>query len=159
MADLMLRSKRSDRDAAARTLYGEVVTRFPKDPRAPEALARKAALEERAQLRVFDPVFQRTVPAALISYRTLVNQYPGTAFTEAAYGQLIDSYLDLHWYESAARAREDLAARHPRNRRDAAWEAGKIYEDEIKDRIRARAAYTAVPPTSPHYQDAQKKLR
>ena len=49
--------------------------------------------------------------------------------------------------------------RFPLNRRDAAWRAGELYEDKVKDPARARAAYALVPATSPRYRDAQKKLR
>ena len=90
MADLVLRSKRSDREAAARGLYDEVATRYPKSPSAPMALSKKAALEERARLRVVDTTLQTSVPAALVSYRTLVSEYPGAAVAEPAFDRLAE---------------------------------------------------------------------
>ena len=158
-ADLTLRSKRSDREAAARALYDEIGTKYPQSAQAAEALVKKAGLEERAKLRVFDATLQASVPAALVSYRTVVNDYPSSAFAESALDRLSDMYSDLRRYELAAQTLDDLVRRFPSNQRDAAWRAAKLYEDKLKDKTRARDAYAAVPSSSSHYGDAQKKLR
>jgi serine/threonine protein kinase/TolA-binding protein len=159
MADLTLRSKRNDRETAARTLYDEIASRYPRNTRVPEALSKKAALEERAKLRTFDATLQASVPAALVSYRTIATDYPRSAFAESALERLADIYSDLRRYELAAQTFEELERRFPSTQRDAAWKAAKLYEDKLKDKTRAREAYAAVPASSSHYGDAQKKLR
>jgi serine/threonine protein kinase/TolA-binding protein len=158
-ADLTLRSKRKDRELAARALYDEIGTKYPKSARAAEALVKRAALEERAKLRVFDATLQTSVPAALVSYRTAATDYPKSAFAESALDRLGELYADLRRYDLAAQTFEDLARRFPSNHRDAAWKAAKLYEDKLKDKARARDAYATVPASSSHYGDAQKKLR
>jgi serine/threonine protein kinase/TolA-binding protein len=158
-ADLTLRSKRNDREVVARALYDEVGTKYPKSSRAAEALVRRAALEERAKLRVFDATLHTSVPAALVSYRTVATDYPKSTFAEPALDRLGELYSDLRRYDLAAQAFEDLARRFPSNHRDAAWRAGKLYEDKLKDKTRARDVYATVPTSSSHYSDAQKKLR
>jgi TolA-binding protein len=159
LAELVLRGKRPDREPAARALYGEVADRFPRSTRAPQALAKRAVLEDRAKLRMLDPDLQTSVPASLVTYRALVRAYPSNPAAEAAYDELAERYEDVKQYALAADALEQLATRFPMNRRDAAWRAGELYEDKVKDRARARSAYALVPATSPRYRDAQKKLR
>jgi serine/threonine protein kinase/tetratricopeptide (TPR) repeat protein len=158
-ADLTLRSKRNDREVVARTLYDEIGTKYPKSSRAAEALVKRAALEERAKLRVFDATLRTSVPAALVSYRTVATDYPKSAFAESALDRLGELYSDLRRYDLAAQALQDLARRFPSNHRDAAWKAAKLYEDKLKDKTRARDVYATVPTSSSHYRDAQKKLR
>jgi serine/threonine protein kinase/TolA-binding protein len=159
LADLMLRSKRADREVVARGLYGEVAERFPKSPKAPLALSKKAGLEDRAKLRALDTELGTSVPVALITYRALVRTYPSDPAAEPAYERLSELYKDAKQFGLAAEALGELTQRFPANRRDAAWRAGEIYEDKVKDMARARAAYALVPSTSSHYRDAQKKLR
>ena len=158
-ADLTLRSKRNDREAVARALYDEIGTKYPKSSRAAEALVRRAALEERTKLRIFDATLQTSIPAALVSFRTVATDYPKSTFAEPALHRLGELYSDLRRYDLAAQAFEDLARRFPSNHRDAAWKAAKLYEDKLKDKTRARDVYATVPPSSSHYRDAQKKLR
>ncbi len=157
MADLVQRSKQGDRETTARTLYTDVVTNYAKSPWAARALVRRAALEERMKIRVPDPELV-SAPAALVSYRTLVRDYPAADGVEAALDKLADGYEDAHRYEQAASALNDLATRFPQNKRDAAWRAGELYSRKVKDNDKARAAYALVPQDSPHYRDAQKKL-
>jgi tRNA A-37 threonylcarbamoyl transferase component Bud32/TolA-binding protein len=159
LAELVAKGKRGDRDAAARALYGEVFERFPKSARAPLALNRKAALEDKAKLRVVDTELQASVPASLVTYRSLVRTYPSSPVAEPAYEALSERYKDVRQFTLAAEALEQLASHFPANRREAAWRAGEIYEDRVKDQARARAAYAQVPSTSSRYRDAQKKLR
>jgi len=158
-ADLTLRSKRNDRETAARALYGEIASQYPRSTVSAEALYKKAGLEERAKLRAVDPTLQTSAPTALASYRTLAAAYPKSPFAEAALDRVSELYADLHRYDLAAEALQDLARRFPSSQRDAAWRAAKLYEDKLKDKDRARAAYAVVPPSSSHYKDAQKKLR
>ena len=159
LADLMLRSKRPDREVAARGLYGEVAERFPKSPKAPLALSKKGALEERAKLRALDSELSTSVPVSLVTYRMLVRAYPSDPLAEPAYEQLSELYKDAKQFGLAAEALGELTQRFPANKRDAAWRAGELFEDKVKDMARARAMYALVPATSSHYRDAQKKLR
>ena len=120
LADLVQKSKRNDRDTAARALYGEVVASFPKSPRAPLALARKAALEEKGNLRAFDSELQTSMPAALISYRTLAKAYPTAAETEAALdeaGDAVRRSQAVHPRRPDARGSRAAVSRRPARRR------------------------------------------
>ena len=159
LAELVSKGKRDDRDAAARALYGELFERYPKSTRAPQALNRKAALEDKAKVRVVDSELQTSVPMSLVTYRNLVRNYPSSPVAEPAFESLSERYKDVRQYALAAEALEQLATRFPANRREAAWRAGELYEDRVKDQAKARAAYALVPSTSPRYRDAQKKLR
>jgi len=159
LADLVAKGKRDDRDAASRALYAEVFERFPKSALAPQALARKAALEDKAKLRQVDSELQTSVPASLATYRSLVRSYPSNPAAETAFEALSERYKDVRQFALAAESLELLATHFPASRRDAAWRAGELYEDKVKDPAKARAAYALVPATSPRYRDAQKKLR
>ena len=159
LAELVAKGKRGDRDAAARALYGELFERFPKNPRAAVALSRKAILEDKAKVRQIDSELQTSVPASLVTYRSLVRSYPTNPVAEPAFETLSERYKDVRQFALAAESLEQLATNFPANRRDAAWRAGELYEDKVKDPAKARAAYALVPMTSPRYRDAQKKLR
>jgi TolA-binding protein len=159
LADLLLRSKRADREPAAVAMFGEVATQHPQSSWAPKALVRKAALEEKLRTRVLDQAVGTMVPQALISYRTLVEHYPGAEGEEPALEKLAVMYEDLRRYELAAEALATIAGRFPNNVRNAAWRAGEMYEKRVKNAEKARAAYALVPETSPRYRDAQKKIQ
>jgi outer membrane protein assembly factor BamD (BamD/ComL family) len=159
MAELVLRSKRGDREQAARDLFAEIPASAPDSPFAPRALARKAALEERLKLRVVDPQLNTSVPAALVSYRTLVEKYPQADAAEGSLAKLADLYEDLKRYDLAAKSLDDLTERFPNTKTDAAWRAAELYEKKIKDAAAAKNAYARVPTTSSHYRDAQKRAQ
>jgi TolA-binding protein len=159
LAGLTLQGKGSDRESLARELYGEVASRYPKSTLAPQALSRKAGIEERKSTREFDAELQTMVPSWLVTYRALVGAYPDAAPAEQAFDRLARQYEDLKRYELAAQMYEELAKRFPANTRDAAWRAAELYANRVKDPARARAAYATVPPTSGRYSDAQRKLR
>jgi TolA-binding protein len=158
LADLLLRSKRTDRDTAAIEMFGEVVNNHANSPWAPRALVRRAAVEERTRARVTDQQVGAMVPAALISYRTLVEKYPGSDGEENALDKLAEMYDNLRRYDLAGQMLMTLATKFPANKRDAAWRAGELYERRLKDSEKARAAYALVPAQSSRYRDAQKKL-
>ena len=159
LAELVLQSKQKDKEVDARNLFSDVVTSYPKTPWAARALVRRATLEQRAKLRVTDNELQTSVPAALVSYRTLVRTYPSAEGNDVALEEMADMYDDLHRYDLAADTLQEMAARFPNNTRDAAWRAGELYEKRVKDVEKARKAYTMVPMTSSRYRDAQKKLQ
>jgi len=159
LAELTLTLKRNDREQVARDLFTDVVTNYSDSPFAPRALISRAILEERAKLRVVDPQLSTSVPASLITYRTLVEKYPAVEGVEAALVRMADQYEDLKRYELAARTLDDLAARFPQNSRDAAWRAAELYDKKVKNAADARAAYARVPESSTHYRDAQKRAQ
>jgi len=158
-AELLLRSKRNDRDRAAIELFTAVESHYSDSPFAPRALSRRAAIEDRLRMRVTDPQLNAPVPLSLVTYRSLVERYPSAPAAEAAFDALARLYEDIRQYERAAASLQELATRFPGNRVDAAWRAGELYEDRVKDAERARASYALVPSQSPRYRDAQRKLQ
>jgi tRNA A-37 threonylcarbamoyl transferase component Bud32/tetratricopeptide (TPR) repeat protein len=158
-AELVLRSKRNDRDRAAIELLTAVESHHPASPFAPRALSRRAAIEDRLRMRVNDPQLSTSVPLSLVTYRTLIERYPSAPAAEAAFDALSRLYADLRQYERAAASLHELATRFPSNRVDAAWRAGELFEDRVKDADRAKASYALVPSQSPRYRDAQRKLQ
>ena len=159
LADLTLRSKHNDRDAAAAALYGDVAAKFPQSPWAPRALARKAQIEERTKTRVVDDRVGTQVLSALVTYRTLVETYPGSEWEPTALAKLADMYEDMRRYELSAQTLVQLASRHPNSSGDPAWRAGDMYEKRLRNDEKAREAYALVPANSSRYQDAQKKVK
>ena len=61
-------------------------------------------------------------------------------------------------YELAASTFADLGTRFPETRYDAWFSAAELFEKTAEGRGRARDAYAKVPPASPRYEAAQKKL-
>ena len=107
-----------------------------------------------------DPKVGTSVPAALVSYRTLVDDYPASEGQELAldrFGQHVRRLETLRDLE--AQVLHTLAMRIPQSDKDAAWRAGEIYEKKLKNTAKARELYALVPEISPHYRDAQKKLQ
>ena len=158
LAELLLRSKRDNRERMALALLGELTSSQPTAPVVPRALARQAALEERLKIRTVDATLRTTVPAALVSYRRLAENHPQAPEAELAFDRLAEMYEEMRQYDRAAKTLDDMAVRFPRNARDAAWRAGEIYEKRLSDLSAARVSYGRVRPDSSHYRDAQKKL-
>jgi TolA-binding protein len=158
MADLVQQTRASDRMTKARGYLDQIVVNFPTTAVAPRALAQRALVEERENLKVTDPVLQRVVPAALVSYRQLVEAYPHTPPAEAAFVRLAKYYDDLRRYDLAAHALTSLGSYFPKTRHDAWWQAGEIFERRLRDTAKAKDAYSRVPETSRRYRDAQKKV-
>ena len=78
MADLVQQTKQPDR-----TKLGPFVSRpdrreLPHHQRRPARAGAARRIEEREDVKVTDPVLQRVVPAALVSYRQLTEAYPHT---------------------------------------------------------------------------------
>ena len=165
MADLALQTRgegsflsRPDRTTLALSYLDQIVANFPETNEAPRALAQRAAIEEREDVKVTDPVLQRVVPAALVSYRQLTEAYPQAAPAEAAFIRLARFYDDMKRYDLQAQALTALGTSFPFTPYDAWWEAGEVYEWRLRDIPRAKDAYSRVPTTSPRYRDAQKKV-
>jgi TolA-binding protein len=159
LGELILASKRRDKEAAARTTFGEVATDYPDSPFAPRALLAKGGIEERERIREMDPALGAVVPAAITTYVRLAERYPSADVSETALFRLSELYDDLRRYDLAAQALETLGARFPNTKHDAWWRAGEIYERRLRDRDKANAAYAKVPANSSRYRDAQRKLQ
>ena len=157
MGNLLLRSRRPDREDAARQSYSDVAETYAKTPWAPRALIARASIEERSRSRVPDPTLKTSVPAALVSYRTLAERYPDADGLEAALWRLSEMYEDMNQFLLAAQSLDTLAARFPENKRDAQWRAAELYDKKVRDASAAKAAYARVPQASSHYRDAQRR--
>ncbi len=158
-AGIVLKTRMRDRERVAIQSYDTLVRRYPKSPLAPQSLARKARLEQRRKIKVESPEFGgKKVPVALLTYRTVVQDYPDAKENEEALWHLGDMYEDLKAYQLAVDAYSALGEKFPNTRHDAWWKAGEVLERRLKDKPRARAAYEKVPPQSRKYRDARKKV-
>ena len=156
LGQLLERSKRPDRIPLARQVLADVPRKFPDSPWAPRALAQRALLETRERVKDTDPVLG-SVPAAVLSHRSLVEQYPSAPEAEFSWWQLAAFYEDRKIYDKAAAACSELATRFPQTRYDAWWRAAELYDKRLHDDAAAKAAYARVPASSPKYKDAQKR--
>jgi TolA-binding protein len=155
-ASLMLISKQRDKEREARRLFGEVASNYPESSQAEQALVAKARLEERERMKEPDVALKAEVPSALITYRMLAERYPSSS--EGALWKLGEMYDDLRRYDLAAQALTDLTSRFPNTKLDAWFRLAELYERRLRDREKARDAYSKVPSTSPQYKRAQNKV-
>jgi serine/threonine protein kinase/tetratricopeptide (TPR) repeat protein len=156
-ARIVLRSRLSEKEHAARQLYTRVVTDYPKSNWAPQALIARAQLEEKVKERVMDRAVGTYVPMALPTYRALAESYPSQS--EEALWRMSEIFADLNRYPLQAQALSDLATRFPMTKYEAQWRLGEVRERRLKDVAGAIDAYGKVPASSPKYRDAQKKLQ
>jgi TolA-binding protein len=158
MAEAMVRSKRPDRDDEARRMLTDLVQRYQSSPWAPRALMARAELETRHALYERDDVLGGSVPAALVTYRKVTEQYRSAPAAAPATWRLAEGYVSLKRFDLAAAAYETLA--DDDERRDEAWFAAcDIYEKRLKDPSRATMAYGRVRSTSSRYAEAQRRLQ
>jgi tetratricopeptide (TPR) repeat protein len=118
----------------------------------------RADIEARQGTYQRDDVLGGAVPTAAVTYRTVVERYGSSDAAPQALKNLARIYTDTKRFELAAATFETLAARDAEDRYDAWFAAGEIYDKRLKDPVRARANYARVPPSSPHYDDARKRL-
>lgn len=156
VATLALQARRTGNQREAIALYDALATEYPGSPEASPALIAKAQLEEASRVRVNDPQLGE-VPAALLTWRLLLQRYPSTS--ELALTHLATLYESIKRYDLAAQAYVDLGTRAPAHPLDPWFRAAELFERRVKDRDRARTAYANVPPSSPRYDRAQKKVR
>jgi len=76
LGELTLKSRRPDRDEAAREIFGRAAAAAPGTPTALRALQSKIAIEDRRRLRVRESAAGREVPASLATLRVLADQFP-----------------------------------------------------------------------------------
>jgi TolA-binding protein len=159
MAQNALRSKRPEKERESRQLLVQLVSSYPQSTWAPRALMSRAELEERERFYQRDDELATSVPAALVTYRQVVTHYSSAAVAETALWRLGRAYVDIKRYDLAAKTFADLAIRHPDTRFDAWFAAAELYDKRLNDEVNARGAYARVPPSSPRFRDAQKRLR
>ena len=158
MAGATLKSRQAGKEAQAARIYTNVAGRYPSSPWAARALMARAELEGRRRTAQFDATLGRTVPAALVTYRAIVQDHPRSAEREHALWRLSDLYVDLKRYDLAAFTLRDLASAYPSTTYDAWFAAAELFHKRLNDRTAARSAYAQVPGSSPNWSDAQKRL-
>jgi outer membrane protein assembly factor BamD (BamD/ComL family) len=142
----------------ARAALDELAVTYPDSSWAARALLDKAALEIEARLEVVDPKLQKKVPAALITYRTLLERYPNHSEAEDALWYLGEAYEESKQFLLAAEALQTLGERFPKTRHEVWWQLGQLYDRRLDDDEQAIAAYRRVPAASRHADDAQRRI-
>jgi serine/threonine protein kinase len=155
---LISQSGRRDRLTTALQTLADVAVSQPDSEWAPRALALKAQIEDRENLRYADPSLGY-VPAGMATSRMLAERYPTNPLAEQALWRVAQEYMNLRRNELAAEAFNTLVTRFPQTRLDAWWQLGELYEKRLNDKAKARDAYSHVPASSPRYAQAQKKLK
>jgi len=159
LAQLTLTSGRPAAAEDARALFGEVADRYARSPWGPQALADRAAIEQRLKLREIDQTLATSVPSALVTLRRLTDTYRSHPLAEQGLWTLAGLYESINRHAHAAAALERLGTTFRSTRYDAWFRAGEIHERRLKDKERARAAYERVPATSPRFGEARKRLK
>ena len=157
-ADGAARQRSADGDALARRTLGELLDRYPASVRALRALQMKMSIEDRMKLKEQDAELKGMAPASLLTLRSIAKSGGTAPVAEFALWRLGQEYRDRRLYELAASTFADLGTRFPETRYDAWFSAAELFEKQLKDSARARDAYGKVPPASPRYEAAQKKL-
>jgi TolA-binding protein len=158
LAESTLKSKRRDKEQDARRTLTELVQKHPGSPWAPRALLMRGDLEARQGASVRDEISGGLVPTAGVTYQTIADRYESSDAAAAALNKLAHIYRDTKRFELAAATFQRLAMRDADDRHDAWFGAGEIYEKRLKDSARARKAFSRVPPSSPHFAEAQKRM-
>jgi TolA-binding protein len=158
MAGAILKSKHDAREQQAAKTYTGVATQYDRSPWAARALMARAELEQRRHLQQMDILLARTAPAAIATYREIVQHHPASPEREHALWRLASFYEDLKRFDLSVGALRDLASSYPATGYDAWFAAAEIYQKRLNDPAAARTAYAQVPPTSPHWTDAQRRL-
>lgn len=156
LADLLRSQRPEGWENQAAGLF-ETVAAQP-NPYVPAALIRLAEIQGSLKLKTQDPELGE-VPTSLTTLRRLVKEFPDAPESEYGFWSLANLYRGLDREAEAAAAFEELGRRFPRTHWDAWWEAAQLYDDKIKDKEKAQAAYARVPPSSRNYERAQKRLK
>jgi outer membrane protein assembly factor BamD (BamD/ComL family) len=155
-AEALLGTRRKDRDAEARRLLTEIYDRFPGHVFVARALLARGEIESRKQTYMYDGVLGKAVPAALVTYRTLVGLDGVGREREHALWRLAQAYERVERFDLAAQTYKTLGEGYADTHYDAWASAGRLYDRRLNDPDRARAAYQRVPASSPAFRDAQK---
>jgi serine/threonine protein kinase/TolA-binding protein len=144
----------------ARQLMSEVAREYAGTPQAALALNLRLRIEtERKNIREIDPVLNVEVPAAMVTLRQFIEQFPNTPQSMAYRSRLVAMLSDLDRHEEAASTLEDLANRAGAGAPDLWFRLGDIYERRLKNPEKARVAYAKVPQSSSRYNEAQRRMK
>jgi TolA-binding protein len=157
LAQAVLKSKRAEKERDALRTLNSLVDKYPDSVWAPRALLIRAELETKAGAFERDDERGGSLPAAAVTYRRITQRYPASECVPTAMQRLASLYVETKRFASAAAVLEQLGARDREGRYGAWFAAAEIYEKRLKDPEKARAAYGRVPPSSPHYAEAQKR--
>ncbi len=156
---LLSRMRQPRAQLQSRELLNEVARDFPGTPQANTALNTKLKIEnDRRDLRDMDPVLKIEVPAAMVTLRTLIEQFPDAPQSMPARNRLAIMLTQMNRHLEAAQVLEDLGARFADNPMDVWFRLGELYERRLNDPVKAREAYAKVPPGSGRYAEAQRRL-
>ena len=158
MADALLKSKQDAREAQAAQAYTEIASRYRSSPLAARALMARAEIEQRRRTQQHDLLLGRSAPAALSTYREVIQAHPASPEREHALWRAATLYRDLKRDDLAAESLQELARHYSSSRYDAWFIVAELYEKRLNNLAAARSAYAQVPPTSPRFADAQKRL-
>jgi TolA-binding protein len=157
-SNILGRQRQPKSQALSLQLLNEVVRDYPGSPQAQVALQNKLRIEtDRKDLRGIDPVTKQEVPAMIVTLRTIIEQFPDAPQSLAVRNRLAMTLTQMNRHQEAAQVLEDLGARGG-NPMDVWFRLGEIYERRLNDPAKAKEAYAKVPPDSPRYGDAQRKL-
>ena len=158
-SQMLARQRQPKAQAMSLQLLGEVARDFPGTPHAQMALQAKLRIEtERRDLRGIDPVSKQEGPAVIETLRTIIKQFPDSSQAMAARNRLAMTFTQLNRHAEAAVVLEEIGARGE-TPPDFWFRLGEIYERRLNDPAKAKRSYAKVPPGSPRYNDAQKKLK
>lgn len=157
-SQMLGRQRQPKAQAISLQLLNDVVRDFPGTPQAQLALQNKLRIEtDRRELRAVDPVSRQDGPAVIVTLRTIIEQFPGTPQAMAASNRLAATLSSLNRHAEAAEVMETIGARG-NTPPDFWFRLGEIYERRLNDQTKAREAYAKVPPGTPRYNDARRKL-
>ncbi|HEX5108806.1 MAG TPA: protein kinase [Vicinamibacterales bacterium] len=157
MARVILQSKRDDRAERAKAIYTDIASKHRSTVWAPKSLLARGQLEEHGKVWHWDTELNASAPVALGTYRALIAAYPTSVESPEALWRLSRLYSGIKRYDLAVSALTRLAERGS-NAYDAWFVAAEIYDKRLRNIPQARSAYSRVPPTSPNYAEAQKRL-
>ncbi|MDP3716929.1 MAG: protein kinase [Acidobacteriota bacterium] len=158
-AMMLGRARQPRAQIQSRELLGEVAREFPGTPQAAAALNTKLKVEnDRKDLRELDPVMQIEVPAAMVTLRTIIEQFPDAPQSMPARNRLAAMLTGMNRHQEAAQALEELGARYPDNPMDVWFRLGEIYDRRLNDQVKAKEAYAKVPQSSSRYAEAQRRM-
>ncbi len=159
LAESTLKSKRRDGEQEAARTLTQLVAKYPASAEAPRALLMRGDIEARQGGYQRDEVLGGSTPTAVVTYRAVTDRYASSDAATEAFNKLARIYANAKRFEIAAQTFQMLAARDPADRYDAWFAAGELFDKRLKDKTRAREAYSHVPSSSPHYAEAQKRSR
>jgi len=158
-AQMLGRVRQPRAQVQSRELLGEVAREFPGTPQATAALNTKLKIEnDRKDLKEIDPVLKIEVPAAMVTLRTLIAQFPDAPQSMPARNRLATMLAGMNRHAESAAVLEELGARFPGNPMEVWFRLGETYERRLNDPAKAREAYEKVPQGSARYVEAQRRL-